>query len=289
MIKKFFTFIFSGAARNIPELKLHGQLCIMKIDYVSYVDELTVTSNKTFNSEESAFFEKQVKSFLYSSFPLGAPFTLNIGSKINLPSFNNNDTTFTVQSYKSSEDLCDTGIANYADIERSVTIPSQLVTIDECEGSLISVTDKVSKLQISSPVPLKFSQLEEAGSESKFAASLITSTPKKAASSVRSECSNTPSSVINTKEISLIKGSVTDSESGLLHGKNTWVRTGINTKIILQQACDEKADVSLPTVSEEREFCKDGTYYTLKKIMETACSGSDTTGMHIISIIIRKT
>lgn len=268
----------------------------MKIDCVSYVDELTVTSNKTFNSEENALFEKQVKSFLYSSFPLGAPFTLNVGSKINLPSFNNNDTTFTVQSYKLSEDLSDTGIANYvcnqeqdADIERSVTIPSQLVTIDECEGSLTSVTEKVSKLQISSSVPLKCSHLEETGSESKFAANLITSTPKKTASSVRSECSITPSSVINTKEISLIKGSVTDPESCLLHGKNAWVRTGINTKIILQQACDEKADLCLPRVSEQSEFCKDSTYYTLKKIMETACKGSDTTGMGKIIILNLKT
>ncbi|XP_050727319.1 uncharacterized protein LOC127004062 isoform X2 [Eriocheir sinensis] len=278
--------VHQGAARHIPDLKLHRQLCVKKIDCVSYVDELTVTANKTFTNNEKSFFEKQVKAFVYSSFPLGAPFTMKVGSKIHLPSHDNNGTTFTVQGYKLSDSFYDSELSNYgqdADNEGSVTIPSQLLTIDECEGSLASVTDKVSKLQISSPYSLKCPLLEETGNGSKFAVNLITSTPKRTVSCEESEHSGTLSSKINSKEISVIKGSVTDTGSYSLHKKTTsWVRTGMNTKVILQQVCDEKADFCLLKVNDKNDYCKETTYYTLKKIMEAALTGSGITGSALL-------
>lgn len=252
-----------------------------------------MTGNRTLTDKETSFFEKQVKALVYSSFPLGAPFTVNIGSKIHLPSYDDIGMTFIVQGYKHSESLYDSGLANYeqdVDNERSVTVPSQLLTIDECEGSLTSITDKISKLQISSPASLKCPLLEETGNDGKFAVNLITSTPKKAVTCEETELTKTFSSKLNTKEISTIKGSATDIGSYILQRKNDlWIRTGMNTKVKLQQACDEKADVCLPKVTDENEYCKDSTYYTLKKILESALSGSGVTGMDEIILTWKST
>lgn len=296
--KKWLYIYLSGASRYIPELNLLGQLCIKKLDCVSYVDELTVTSNRTFSDKERIIYEKQVKAYLYSSFPLGAPFTVHVGCKIHLPSFNKNDNTFTVQGYRLSESFYDNELANHGfnqeqqgeDMERSVTIPSQLLTIDECEGSLSSVTDGVSKLQVTSPFPSKCGKLEETRNDSKLAANLFTSTPKKAVTLEESSHGRT-FSMLNCKEISVIRGTALDTDAYILHRKTSpWVRTGRNTKVILQQVCNKKADLSLPKkIPEQNEYCKDSTYYTLKKIMETALSDSGITGMKkIISLITRE-
>lgn len=266
-------------------------MCVKKIDIVCYIDELTVTGNKTFTNKEKSFFEKQVKAFVYSSFPLGAPFTVKVGSKIHLPSHDRNGTTFTVRGYKLADSFYDSEPSNSgqdADNVGSVTIPSQLLTIDECEGSLTSICDKVSKFQISSPSSLKCPLLEETGSENKFAGNLITSTPKRAVSCEESEHTRTLPSKINTKEISVISGSETDTGSYSQHKKNSWVRTRRKTKVILQQVCDEKADVCLPKVNNKNDYCKDTSYFTLKKIMEAALTGSGITGMVKIILVTRK-
>lgn len=269
-------------------MKGNALICVKKIDCVRYVGELTVLSSKTFTNEENSYFEKQVKAFLYSSFPLGAPFTVNVGCKIYLPSLNNNDTTFTVQSYKLRESFYDDGVTNYEyrkegqDLinEKSDTIPSQLITIDECEGSISSVTEKVLKLQISTPLPPNHIQSEETVNITNFESKIWTSTPKKALDGERNQCNVTFTSKTNSKEISAINGHITESGSYAVFEKITpWVRTGMNTKVILHPVSVGKVDEHLNKAVAQDEYCKDQAYYNLKKIMETALRGSGITGM----------
>ena len=279
--------------RYLPEMKDCSLICVKKIDSVRYVDELKVLSSKTFTDEENSYFEKQVKAFLYTSFPLGAPFTVNVGCKICLPSLHNNDTTFTVQSYKLTQPSYDDGGTGYEctdqghDLtnEKSNTFPSELITIDECEGSVSSVTEKVSKLHISTPVPPHRIQLDETVNMTNFEADIWTSTPKRV-SSEGSGHNLTFNSKIDSKDISAISGNVTQNRSYSRFDKVTpWVRTGSNTKIIIQARSVGKIDdVHLNKTSAQDEYFKDHTYYNLKKIMEVALKGSAITGEELLFI-----
>ncbi|XP_063859836.1 ATPase family gene 2 protein homolog A-like isoform X4 [Scylla paramamosain] len=277
--------VHQGSSQYLPELKNCSLICVKKIDCVRYVDELKVLHSKTFTDEENLYYEKQVKAFLYSSFPLGAPYTVKVGCKIYLPSLLGNDTVFTVQSHKLCESFYEEGATSCEYIaeehnstyEKSDTFPSQLITIDECEGSVSSVTEKVSKLHISSPAPPSNIQLEETPNVTNFENNIFTSTPIKLSCEGSQHNHNvTFMSKITSKDISSISGLVSETVS-YFEKVTPWVRTGMNTKIILQPTSVRKVDVHLHKAGSHEGYCKDKVYYNLKKIMETALRGSGIT------------
>ncbi|XP_045131393.1 ATPase family protein 2 homolog isoform X2 [Portunus trituberculatus] len=273
--------LHQGSSQYLPELENHALIYVRKIDSVRYVDELKLLYCKTFTNEEKLYFEKQMKAFLYSSFPLGAPFTVNVGCKIYLPSLQRSDTVFTVQSFKLCESFCEeeTSCEYVAEeqesiTEKSDTFPSQLITIDECEGSVSSVTEKVSKLQISYPAPHCNIQLEKTANVTNFETNIFTSTPIKSSFEGSQHNQNvTFPPKISSKDISSISGLVSETVS-YLDKVTPWVRIGTSTKIILQPMSVKKVDVHLHKAVSQEGYCKDQVYCSLKKMIQTALKGS---------------
>ncbi|KAK3892122.1 hypothetical protein Pcinc_004089 [Petrolisthes cinctipes] len=125
------------------------QNALSRTDMTQYSQQANKTLSDT---QEAQQYSQQMKRLLYADYPLGAPFTLIIGSLVYLPSSSGKEEIFKVTGYK----ILNTGdsMVNKSMImsasDGSVSVPSELlVTWDKCDTSSPSLTKSMSQLQLS--------------------------------------------------------------------------------------------------------------------------------------------
>lgn len=309
LFANIFVFVFSGFVDFLPPLKSSMLLWIRKINSVVYVDELLMTSHQDLSKKDSIFFEQLLKQLLYCSFPLGAPFTLQIGSKVCLPSWNNSDTgmSFIVKDYyintdttKHSvtkdgnliEDMQNMTITSKSSCDSilgdSGSIPSQLLTVDECYGSDTSMLSIFSKKNLKKCDLNNLIDETQGGEPMDLSspASIFTSTPRKSSVDEGNRQKLLYTSRDHSKDISAIKKNTSHSANGKLSQKfGTWFRVARNTKITLQPVNNMNDDSSEVT-KEKETYCKDSAYNSLLKIIQAKLKDFKFRGKIIFACIL---
>ncbi|XP_042208704.1 peroxisome biogenesis factor 1-like isoform X2 [Homarus americanus] len=288
------TLHHKSCLQYLPALTHNKFLWIKKITNIVYADEVLVTPSKVLIEKECSFMEQQLKCLLFSNYPLGAPFTLNIGSKVYLPSTCNTDNSFTLNNYS----LCkvygedsltkeDSLIENLQNLDissrdsddsvlgRSESIPSELLTLDECVGSETSLTDCSPRPYLSgSDTSSAFVTLDEIRTGdsmevSNLESDMLTSTPKKSNENKKNIYKSLLTSKVYNKDISTIQND--KSETGATDGSqqcSRWIRIGRDTKVIVQRLYSTVTKDSPEVKLQQETYCKDTAYVTLLKIMQ---------------------
>ncbi|KAK4315038.1 hypothetical protein Pmani_013709 [Petrolisthes manimaculis] len=130
-----------------PQYSLQNTLS--RTDMTQYSQQANRTLN---NTQEAQQYSQQMKRLLYADYPLGAPFTLTIGSLVYLPSLSGKEEIFTVTGYKilnPGDSMVNKNMI-MSTSDGSVSVPSELlVTWDKCDNSSPSLTKSMSQLQLS--------------------------------------------------------------------------------------------------------------------------------------------
>lgn len=268
-------------------------LWVKKLTSVVYVDELLMTSCQDFSKKESIFLEQQLKHLLYCKFPLGAPFTLHIGCKVYLPSWNNLNMSFIAKDFYIIKDVTENSALEDNNLIKdmqnmtitsknncdsiaggSVSIPSQLMTLDECYGSDISVANVLSKKKSSSCDIRNLTDethMRESMNLSSISGNIFTSTPRKSNCSEENIDTLFSISKNHNRDISAIKKHSSQVDKGEVFQKySMWFRVGRNTKITLQHVETTKAKDTSEVTQAKEKYCKDfSAYCSLMKIVQT--------------------
>lgn len=278
-----------------------------RIASVEVAKEVIFSSCKTQNKKERHLIEEQIKHQLFSTCPLGSEFTLKIGSKVHLHTLKRADQVFQVSNYvlsvneisepnSISEVLADrlqdislnSCSSNDSVFEKSSTVPSQLLTLDEykCSDSSALAAD-LSKLRLSSDDTgagfVTIDEYHEGNSieESKdLDAGIVTSTPNK-----KSNATLHKSLLAARMREKIITSG--ESDEGIKQWKvadpslqNHWVRVGRDTKITIQSV--DEANTKSHNEEEkdynENVYYKSHAYEMLLKIMENKFKDMGTMG-----------
>ncbi|XP_069943136.1 ATPase family gene 2 protein homolog A isoform X3 [Cherax quadricarinatus] len=276
-----------SCVQYFPEICSNTLLWVRKINTVNLTDEVLLTPSNTLPEQQHSFIERQLKYLLYNNFPLGSPFTLKLGDKVYLPSLNNADISFSVTSYNvcnksrpSSlqggslvEDFKNLNLTGSDDLlyESSGSIPPLLVTVDECEISVVNN----SSTSITSSAFLTLDEIcsvSVASDSSVCDNDVLTSTPKKVITSDSNSRRSFLTSKTDNKEISLSEKDQSQINGGDCCQQSCgWIRTGLQTKVKLQQLkkSDDAAQPAAAQVVPKRTYCSNAAYTSLLKIMQT--------------------
>lgn len=86
LYKQLTLIMIAGSDLYLPPVRNNSPVWIRKIRSVWYASEVVLVTEKELSKEEGILCSQQVRQLLYSDFPLGAPFTLKVGSSVYLPS-----------------------------------------------------------------------------------------------------------------------------------------------------------------------------------------------------------
>ncbi|XP_069937114.1 nuclear valosin-containing protein-like [Cherax quadricarinatus] len=154
--------------------------------------------------------------------------------------------------------------------ESSGSIPPLLVTVDECEISVINN----SSTSITSSAFLTLDEIRSvsvASDSSVYDNNVLTSTSKKVITS-HSNSRRSFTSKTDNKEISLSEKDQSQINGGDCCKQSCgWIRTGLQTKVKLQQLkkSDDAAEPAAAQVVPKRTYCSNAAYTSLLKIMQT--------------------
>lgn len=296
-----------GCEVYFPSLKSTSLVLVKRIASVEVAKEVILSSCKTQSKKGQHLIEEQIKHQLYSTCPLGSEFTLKIGSKVHLHTLKRSDQVYQVSNYvlpdneisdpnSISEVLADrlqdislnSCSSNDSVFDKSSTVPSQLLTLDEykCSDSSALASD-LSKLRLSSDdTGAAFVTIDEyhegsSSEESKdLDAGIVTSTPNKKSNTTLHKSLL----AARMREKIITSG---ESEEGIKQWKivdpslqKHWIRIGRETKITIQNI-DE---VNTKTHNEQEKDYNENVYYKshayemLLKIMENKFRDMETMG-----------
>ena len=295
-------FFFPACAQYFPSLMPNGLIWVKKIDDVRVAREIALSPNMPVLEEESSTLETHLKTLMFSTYPLGAPFTIKRNSLV-YPSSSSvcGSVHYTVSSCAAQEPCSDAICSDDRILERlnalhikdnddsaelsrkkmdkrnSLTEQSSLVpNAEPCQGES---TFNSSSQYITLDEYHEGDSLNESKAPEKC---FLTSTPNR-----KSDSSNDlRKSVLTPKNVSSIASNSFLEEKNTSHIQrstselNGWFRVGKDTKIIIKHS-KSNLDAAKPS-SRKDVYCKDSIYFLVMKILQNKLANSGVAGSYEI-------
>lgn len=251
--------------------------------------------SRPLSEKECDFFEQQLKCLLFCNFPLGAPFTLNVGCKVYLSSSDSTDLSFSVKTFKLDKKNIEHSVkkddslqkeiqslnvcyksSDDSLLEESENTMSQLLTLDECRGSdFFLLTESLSKLQVEgSDVSDGFmttndSHQKESVEVNNSESNVFTSTPKRDSVGEGNMHKSLHATKVHGKVISGFGKDESKIEAVVTQKCSDWIRIGKNTRIRVHRLNNIDTEDAPKLMAQKETYCRDKVYVSLLKIMQT--------------------
>ncbi|XP_066963907.1 LOW QUALITY PROTEIN: ATPase family gene 2 protein homolog A-like [Macrobrachium rosenbergii] len=278
-----------GVMQYFSSVSSNTLITIRKLDNVKFAKEIQLSPKQPLSKEECIAMEIHMKTLMFSSFPLGAPFTIRKNCLVYPNSSEEFDSqVFTVkgcilqeqcfnvdsETDQLLEDMSALHIQSseeVIDVESSVSEPSLFAdrNDEDHDGSSLSQAAYITIDEYKEGDSLDEVKVDDE--------CFVTSTPNRKFSKDTTNICKTLLSSKSSANVTCLEPVSKDvaSKRPKESAENFWLRVGRDTKIAVERSF--KSDSPVPQQTLKRDtYCKDNLYFMLKKFVENKLKNSET-------------
>ncbi|KAK7084891.1 Vacuolar protein sorting-associated protein 4A [Halocaridina rubra] len=273
----------AGCLQYLPSITMNSFVWIKRIDEVRAATQVLLTPKKKMSTEQTISMESHLKNIMLSSYPLGSPFTVTVGSVIYPYAMSTCDSqSFTVvncltegihQNTLAGEDrlletmanlnLSDNVPETVHSENKEKTLHSDKFQQSHCNESGSFINNEyiaVDEYKEGDPV------VDVNPNQKRF----ITSTPQKCGSESEVNIFKSPLMTgFSVNKLSLVSEEQNMSSiCNSIQGENSWFRVDSDSEIKIKSLLHDVSSENVTKAEKKSSYCKDSIYHVLMKIMQ---------------------